>query len=193
MQNIEAIYTNAGVPQTSKEYSAATYSANLLGINLKYLDLSSMYNTFVGYEIDPVLLLMGGNGKGACDDPQPQQYITGLMAAALGSEKLYVGIQADDIAGFPNLVNVYAHYQGALRYVIYPHSSAFANFTYEMPFKNMTKAEVLQTGAQLNVDFAKTWSCLSGGENHCGICDGCNRRKAAFIAAGIPDPTIYDN
>lgn len=62
-----------------------------------------------------------------------------------------------------------------------------------MPFKNMTKAKVLQTGSQLNVDFAKTWSCLSDGENHCGTCDGCNRRKAAFIAAGIPDPTIYDN
>jgi 7-cyano-7-deazaguanine synthase len=193
LEDVEAIYTNAGVAQTSKEYAAACYFASLLGINLKYLDMSSMYNSFINYGIQPILLLMGGSGKGSCDDPQPQQYITGLMSAALGGEKLYTGIHATDISGFPNILNVFSHYQGALRYVVYPYSNTFANFTYEMPFQNMAKSAVLQLGSQMNIDYAKTWSCLGQGQNHCGLCDGCLRRKAAFAEAQINDPTIYDN
>ncbi|MDD3427676.1 MAG: 7-cyano-7-deazaguanine synthase [Caldisericia bacterium] len=84
-----------------------------------------------------------------------------------------------DRLNFKNIKNLtklkFLFFACIFRFIVYSSSSAFANFAYEMPFKNMTKAEVLQTGSQLNVDFAKTWSCLSDGENHCGTCDGCNR------------------
>lgn len=39
--------------------------------------------------------------------------------------------------------------------------------------------------------FEITWTCWSGGETHCGVCEACNGRKEGFKKAGLPDPTIY--
>lgn len=59
------------------------------------------------------------------------------------------------------------------------------------PFIHMTKAEIVSLGAELKVDFAATYSCYAGGEQHCGRCGTCVERVLAFKEAGVPDPTIY--
>jgi 7-cyano-7-deazaguanine synthase len=37
------------------------------------------------------------------------------------------------------------------------------------------------------VPIAATWSCYSGSEQPCGVCDSCRIRDAALIEAGRPD------
>ena len=59
------------------------------------------------------------------------------------------------------------------------------------PFITMTKAEIAKRGAELGVDFLKTWSCYKGGEIHCGECGTCVERREAFQLAGLQDPTAY--
>jgi 7-cyano-7-deazaguanine synthase len=61
------------------------------------------------------------------------------------------------------------------------------------PFCDMDKADIVRVGAQLGVDFGQTYSCYQGGDIHCGKCATCLERKAAFIASGVKDPTIYKN
>jgi 7-cyano-7-deazaguanine synthase len=59
------------------------------------------------------------------------------------------------------------------------------------PFIELNKAQIAAEGARLGVDYARTWSCYKGGEIHCGRCGTCVERREAFLAAGLPDPTVY--
>ncbi|HVS53063.1 MAG TPA: 7-cyano-7-deazaguanine synthase QueC [Opitutaceae bacterium] len=60
------------------------------------------------------------------------------------------------------------------------------------PFIALDKAQIAARGAELGVDFARTWSCYKGGAIHCGKCGTCVERREAFIAAGLLDPTRYE-
>jgi len=55
----------------------------------------------------------------------------------------------------------------------------------------MTKTDIARRGAELGIDYSKTWSCYKGGEKHCGKCGTCVERREALAAAGIEDKTIY--
>ena len=59
------------------------------------------------------------------------------------------------------------------------------------PFINTDKTGIARLGAELAVDFARTWSCYKGGAIHCGTCGTCVERREAFLLAGIADPTPY--
>lgn len=59
------------------------------------------------------------------------------------------------------------------------------------PFIAHTKGQIAAEGAELGVDFSRTWSCYKGGPIHCGKCGTCVERREAFAAAGLNDPTVY--
>jgi 7-cyano-7-deazaguanine synthase len=57
-----------------------------------------------------------------------------------------------------------------------------------------TKAVNISKAAALMGDVIfKTWSCYDMGPIHCGICESCQNRKAAFKSANIKDLTEYRN
>jgi 7-cyano-7-deazaguanine synthase len=64
-------------------------------------------------------------------------------------------------------------------------------FRLQAPFLEWTKADIVRRGAELGVDFTRTWSCYKGGAAHCGTCGTCVERREAFDLAGLPDPTVY--
>lgn len=59
------------------------------------------------------------------------------------------------------------------------------------PFIHSDKTGIARRGAALGLDFSETWSCYKGGAIHCGVCGTCVERREAFLLAGLPDPTIY--
>ncbi len=61
------------------------------------------------------------------------------------------------------------------------------------PLVKMTKAEIIQTGMKLGVDYSLTLSCYDPDAigRACGRCDSCQLRKKGFAEAGVPDPTKY--
>jgi 7-cyano-7-deazaguanine synthase len=64
--------------------------------------------------------------------------------------------------------------------------------TIDAPFVTMHKSDVIRLGAELNVPFALTLSCMNPLQGrHCGQCSKCRERRDAFHDAGIEDPTSY--
>jgi 7-cyano-7-deazaguanine synthase len=58
------------------------------------------------------------------------------------------------------------------------------------PLIALTKAEIIQTGTALGVDYALTYSCYDPAEDGrpCGACDSCLLRAKGFREAGLVDP-----
>jgi 7-cyano-7-deazaguanine synthase len=58
------------------------------------------------------------------------------------------------------------------------------------PYRGLHKEAVLQRGWHLPLQW--TFSCIRPiGDRHCGACNKCAERRAAFAQAGIADPTPY--
>ena len=56
----------------------------------------------------------------------------------------------------------------------------------------LLKSDLLKIGyRKLGNEIFKTWSCYSNTKIHCGNCESCNNRKAAFLDARIVDKTRY--
>ena len=60
-------------------------------------------------------------------------------------------------------------------------------------FVNWTKTDIARRGKELGINYAETWSCYKGGEQHCGKCGTCVERREALSEAGIEDPTVYED
>lgn len=61
-----------------------------------------------------------------------------------------------------------------------------------LPFGGMTKTAVMHLGRGLPLEH--TFSCIQPRDGlHCGACNKCAERQAAFRSAGMADPTRYEN
>ncbi|MDE1766097.1 MAG: 7-cyano-7-deazaguanine synthase [Thaumarchaeota archaeon] len=57
---------------------------------------------------------------------------------------------------------------------------------------NLSKSNLLRIGYDLlGEEIFKAWSCYSQSKIHCGRCESCNNRKAAFAQANMTDKTRY--
>lgn len=61
------------------------------------------------------------------------------------------------------------------------------------PLMHLSKAQTIQAGIQVGVDYSLTVSCYKSDDEGiaCGLCNSCYLRRQGFEAAGISDPTLY--
>lgn len=116
-------------------------------------------------------------------------FLSTAASVALSKEcgVIYYGAHADDAAGsaYPDCSSAFHQ---AISDAIYIGSGN--QLKIEAPFVNMTKAEVVKTGLQLNVPYELTWSCYEGGEKPCGVCGTCIDRAEAFRLNDVSDPAL---
>jgi len=65
-----------------------------------------------------------------------------------------------------------------------------SRLTIHTPLIRLSKAQIIQRGADLGVDFGLTWSCYEPRPDGraCGLCDSCRLRAKGFAEAGLIDP-----
>ena len=65
--------------------------------------------------------------------------------------------------------------------------------TIHTPLISLTKAQIIQRGLELGVDYGLTHSCYDPSPEgvSCGECDSCQLRLRGFAEAGSSDPIAY--
>jgi 7-cyano-7-deazaguanine synthase len=114
-------------------------------------------------------------------------------AEVLHCHDIFIGVNAVDYSGYPDcrpefiaafqtLANL-ATKAGVEGEVIKIHT----------PLISLSKAQIIQQGLALGVDYSQTVSCYSADSEGraCGTCDACRLRKIGFAEAAVTDPTRY--
>jgi 7-cyano-7-deazaguanine synthase len=178
----------------AKELEFALELCDKIAIRREFVDLEDLRH------------LLGGSSQTDRDVPVPEGHyaeenmkltvvpnrnmimlsIAAGVAIAQGAEIVAFGAHAGDHAIYPDCRRVFVDALGlALDSGNYQHIRLFA------PFLDVSKADIVRRGAELEVPFELTWSCYKGKDVHCGKCGTCVERLEAFDIAGVVDPVEY--
>jgi len=114
-------------------------------------------------------------------------------AEVLGSSDIFIGVNALDYSGYPDCRPEYIRaYQSMANLATKAGVEGHQRLEIHTPLISMTKAQIIQEGLRLGVDYGLTSSCydpsLQG--NPCGECDSCLLRAKGFTEAGATDPVL---
>ncbi len=121
-------------------------------------------------------------------------YALGL-AEVLEAQTIFIGVNAVDYSGYPDCRPEYIAAFEKMANLATKSAIEGLPIHIETPLISLTKAQIIQLGLSLGVDYAETVSCYQADSagRACGVCDSCRLRKQGFIDAGITDPTRYQN
>jgi 7-cyano-7-deazaguanine synthase len=111
-------------------------------------------------------------------------------AEVLGATDIGIGANALDYSGYPDCRPEYLEAFERLAGLATRAGIEGATFHVRAPLLHMTKAQIIETGLGLGLDYGLTHSCydpLPGGAP-CGRCDSCRLRAKGFEATGVRDP-----
>ena len=154
---------------------------------------------------------IGGSALTDTAIPVPQQATEGIpvtyvparntvfLALALGwaevleAEAIFIGVNAVDYSGYPDCRPEFIEAFANMAQLATKTGVEGRPIRIETPLIHLSKAEIIQQGSRLGVDYANTISCYDPDTEGraCGRCDSCRLRAAGFEAAGVADPTRY--
>ena len=114
-------------------------------------------------------------------------------AEVLGARDIYVGVNAVDYSGYPDCRPAFVAAFQALAHVATKGGVEGESWQVHAPLISLSKADIVNHGLQLGVDFALTVSCYQADPEGraCRRCDACRLRAMGFEQAGVVDPTRY--
>ncbi len=115
------------------------------------------------------------------------------LAESIGANDIFIGANAVDYSHYPDCRPEYIQAFQHLANVATKAGVEGKRITIHAPLINLSKAEIIQAGVKLGVDYGLTVSCyqLTDAGAACGECDSCVLRKRGFKAAHVNDPTHY--
>jgi 7-cyano-7-deazaguanine synthase len=117
-------------------------------------------------------------------------------AEVLTAADLFIGVNAVDYSGYPDCRSEFIDaFERVANVATRAGVEGKSRFKIHTPLISWSKAEIIQHGVELGVNFRDTVSCYqatSAGEA-CGRCDSCRLRAEGFRTAVVLDPTRYAN
>ena len=114
-------------------------------------------------------------------------------AEVLDCRHIHIGVNILDYSGYPDCRPEYIEsFEKMANLATKASVEGEEKLSIHTPLINLTKAEIIQKGIQLNVDYSLTSSCYdpSPEGEPCYQCDSCQLRVKGFSEVGIDDPLI---
>jgi len=114
-------------------------------------------------------------------------------AEVLGARDIFIGVNAVDYSGYPDCRPAFIEAYEQMANLATKAGVEGDPFRIQAPLIHLTKAEIIQRGVALGVNYAETVSCYQADASGaaCGLCDSCRLRRQGFSDAGVVDPTRY--
>lgn len=165
-------------------------------------------------ELKTIHINMGDIGGSALTDPAidvpeaptegiPVTYVparnTVFLSLALGwaevldADAIFIGVNAVDYSGYPDCRPEFISAFERLATLATKRGVEGHPISIQAPLLKLSKAEIIQQGVALGLDYGLTVSCYQADHQGraCGVCDSCRLRKEGFAQAGVADPTPY--
>ncbi|WP_437288884.1 7-cyano-7-deazaguanine synthase [Sorangium sp. So ce406] len=172
------VFVDYGQRAAHREHQAAERQCAALGLTLRRFDMGAVGAAFRAEQ------------QAKLHIPLPHRNLVVLSlavsyAAQIEAAAIAIAVIRDDVDGY---ASASLRFLEALRGLV----STLGPVAIDTPLIGFDKSAVLAEGVRLGIDFAQTYSCMLGYERHCGRCPQCKKRRAAFIAAGMPEsPGFY--
>lgn len=115
-------------------------------------------------------------------------------AETLSAQDIFIGVNALDYSGYPDCRPEYiSAYENMANLATKAGVEGDQRLKIHTPLIDMTKAQIISKGFELDVDYGQTLSCYDPDESgvSCGKCDSCVLRLKGFADAGQKDPIAY--
>jgi 7-cyano-7-deazaguanine synthase len=116
------------------------------------------------------------------------------LAERIEAQDIFFGANQLDYSGYPDCRESYIRaFENMANLATRAGVEGRSRLAIHAPLINMTKAEIIEKGLALGLDYALTWSCYDPQAHGraCGRCDSCQLRLKGFKEAGAIDPIPY--
>jgi len=113
-------------------------------------------------------------------------------AEVLGAMDIFIGVNALDYSGYPDCRPEYIAAFETMANLATKAAVEGNKLRIHTPLIDMTKAEIIQLGLSLGVDYSQTFSCYDPDDlgHACGHCDSCLLRQRGFEQNKMKDPAL---
>jgi 7-cyano-7-deazaguanine synthase len=174
---LQGLFLDYGQRGAKLEREAAAEHCDRLGVELVCFDLASVGEQFRNVQTRKPHVPIAHRNLVALS-------LALSYATSLESGRVYIGVNRADTSAYPSASHLFlaqfrvvAGVLGAVQVVT--------------PYIDVTKAEIIQRGTSLGIDYATTYSCMVGYAIHCGRCTQCVNRRQAFAHVGIEEPADF--
>jgi 7-cyano-7-deazaguanine synthase len=112
------------------------------------------------------------------------------VAEARSLDGVWIGVNAVDYSGYPDCRPEFIEAFRGVAATGQRRGVEGNPVEIHAPLIAATKADIVRMGLARRSPLELTWSCYSGGERPCGVCDACLLRARGFAEAGVDDPAL---